>query len=52
MMISNSIHRESEQERRYSMLMALVVAAVGFFMTVYSLEILAGLMARWFCRLY
>jgi hypothetical protein len=51
-MNATTIHRESAQERRWNIFMAVALAAAGFFMTIYSAAIITGLIVRWLVRPY
>ena len=52
-MTGNTSHRETtERERSWNIFMAVVLAAAGFFMTIYSAAIITGLICVWLAHPY
>lgn len=51
-MTTNEINRESEREERWNIVMAVVLAAVGLLMMIYSAANITGLICSWLAHLY
>ena len=51
-MNTNSIHRTSARQTGWNIAMAVLLAAAGFVMTIYSVSTITGLIVRWLTRLY